>query len=105
MQYKTIVHELIQEQPDLLAKLTSSNSLLSTINQLAKELRENHLSTVEHLLPARPGTSELQVRSEAMETAVHELRNLLRMQIPANDSSPMSLDDAIAFIQRRSPQS
>ena len=35
MQYKTIVLELIEERPGLHEELKSSNSLLSTVNQMA----------------------------------------------------------------------
>ena len=49
MQYKTIVLELLQQNPELHASLTSNSSLLSTMNQFAIQLRENHLAIIEKL--------------------------------------------------------
>ena len=103
MQYQTIVLELIQDRPLLQNKLITSNSLLSTTEQLAAELRENHLQILSQLQQAEPNQSSIQHRSEAMEIAVNQLIESLDDNQESEASETFSLDGAMTYIKRHTP--
>ena len=97
MHYKTIVLELLEQQPALHAELRSSGSLLSTMNQLAAVLRDLHLQTLADLRTARPSESQPLLSSEALELAVHDLRQTLS----PDRSESFSLDEAMLYLTSR----
>jgi hypothetical protein len=101
MQYKTITLELIQDRPELHQQLTSSRTLLSTVNQLAGLLRAVHLTTIEQLRSTRPQVSPQQLSSEAMELALQQLEEALAL--PSQPDEAFSLDLAIAYLRRHTP--
>jgi hypothetical protein len=105
MQYKTIVLELLQLNSELHSNLVSSNSLTSTLNQLAIQLRENHLAIMEEIRQAHPNSSEHQLKSEAMEIAVETLQNLLSKTPQEVESAKSILDDAMNYLRRQAPPS
>lgn len=97
MQYKTIVHELLQQQTELHEKLRLTRRLLPTIEAYAKELKASHEEWKETLSEARPGSDPIQIASEAMEMAVKELEDRLQTASQGNDHEAVSLDAAMAF--------
>lgn len=56
MQYKTIVLELLQEQPELHNQLQASRTLLWALDQYALALKASHESWMEQIGRRRPGS-------------------------------------------------
>jgi hypothetical protein len=52
---------------------------------------------------ARPESKPGQISSEALELAVQDLRDLLTEESPPDDTEPLSLDAAMAFLRRHTP--
>ena len=77
MQYKTIVLELLQQRTELHEQLRLTRRLRPTMESLAVELRELHLSWKETLSQANPGSDPSQISSEAMELALKGLEDHL----------------------------
>jgi len=103
MQYKTIVHELLQQQTELHEHLRLTRRLLPTIESCARELKASHQTWQETLSQAKPGSDPSQISSEAMEMAMQELEGRLSAASLADDPEALSLDAAMAFV--RSPTS
>jgi hypothetical protein len=103
MRYKTITLELLQDRPAFYDQLISNQTLLSTLERLAEELRTYHHAWQDLLLAAKPGSDPSQIASEAMELAIQQLVELLPSEYPAVEMQPLTLDAAMAFISRHSP--
>ena len=99
MQYKTIAHELLQQQTELHEKLRRTRRLLPTIEAHARELKGSHEEWTETLSQAWPGSDPSQIANEAMEMAVKELEDRLRSESQDNDHEPLSLDGAMSFVR------
>ena len=54
MQYKTIIHEMLQERPQLREQLRKSHKLLPTLELYARELKTSHEAWKEMLAQVRP---------------------------------------------------
>lgn len=102
MQYKTIVLELIQRQPELHERLRESRTLLATMDRLAFELKDRHDFWMEHLSRAKPDSDRSQLSSEALEIALKELEADLPSVSRADEDGP-SLDGAMAYLRRHTP--
>ena len=98
MQYKTIVHELLQQHTELHEHLRLTRRLLPTIETYAKDLKASHEEWKETLSEARPGSNPIQISSEAMEMAVQEMEDRLQNESQTNDEA-LSLDAAMAFLR------
>ena len=81
MKYKTIVLELLEQQPELYERLRSQQQLLATLDRYALDLKASHESVKESLAQARPGSDPIQVASEAMEIAIQELIDRLNGEV------------------------
>ncbi|MGE3778700.1 MAG: hypothetical protein AB7F89_16070 [Pirellulaceae bacterium] len=104
MQYKTIILELIQQQPELHEQLRTSRTLLSTLDQLAIRLREHHLALTEQFRRHQPQADETQLSNQAMEIAVRQFEEALSKPPESDEPEPeLSLDAAMAYIKRHSP--
>jgi len=103
MRYKTIVLELIGLRPGLHERLASSGRLGSTMEELARQLRDRHLQLIEQLRRVRPKSADVQLSSEAMEIAVHELELDLDSESPENNEAVFSLDAAMAYVRKHTP--
>jgi hypothetical protein len=101
MMYKTIALEMIQERPELYEQLRSSKRLLPTMDSYAIELKALHEEWKERLNQAKPGRYPSQVASEALEMAIDEFQEHLPSGSATDEAEPLSLDDAMSFIQRR----
>ena len=99
MQYKTIVLELLKERTELHEQLRLTRRLLPTLETCARELKASHESWKETLSQLRPGSDPSQIASEAMELALKELEDRLPSVSPPDDREPLSLDQAMAFVQ------
>lgn len=102
MQYKTIILELLQQQPELHEQLRATRTLLSTLDQLAIQLRAHHLDLANHLRRQRPQTDATQLSNEAMEIAVNQFEQALATTSVADDPET-SLDQVMAYIKRHTP--
>ena len=70
MQYKTIILELLESRTAYHQQLVSSKQLLSTMNQLATQLRSRHLQQLSLLEQQQPNRSLDALKSEALEVAL-----------------------------------
>jgi hypothetical protein len=99
MFYKTIILELLQQRPEIHEQLRMSRRLLTTVEFYAKELKNSHEAWKETLREERPGSDPTQIASEALEMALKDLEERLPSGSP-DDSTPLSLNEAMAFIRR-----
>jgi hypothetical protein len=103
MQYKTIVLQLLEQQPEMYEQLRKKRDLLATVELYADVLKRKHEAWKDALSPARPGSDPKQIASEALEVALEELKNCLASQARPGESKPLSLDEAMEFLRRRTP--
>ena len=99
MQYKTIVHELLQLRPQMHEQLRKDRKLLTTMEFYAKELKESHEAWEETLGQERPGSDRSQIRSEALELALRELEDRLPSASQTGEEEAISLDEAMAYLR------
>lgn len=101
MQYRTIVLGLIHRHPQTYQQLCSSRRLLPTADLYAEQLKATHQSWKGRLSKANPHCNSLQLEGESLELAIRDLENYLVAHFQANESDPLSLDAAMAFLRRR----
>jgi len=70
MNYKTIVLQLLEENPEIYEQLRGQRQVSTVMEHYAHELRTLHLAWKETLTQAIPDTSTDQIASEAMERAL-----------------------------------
>ena len=99
MQYKTIILELLQQQPQMYDQLRKERKLLPTVELYARELKTSHEAWKETLSQERPGRNQSQIASEALEMALQELEDRLPPASQHSDSEALSLDAAMASIR------
>ena len=97
MQYKTMALELLRERTELYEQLRLMHRVLPTLETLATELKASHEKWQQTLSAAKPDSQPNQIASEALELALEELADRLPTASPPNE--PLSLDNAMAFIQ------
>jgi len=102
MQYKTIILELLQQQPRMYEQFRKDRSLLETLERCAQVLKTNHEAWKEVLRQAKPASDPNQIASEALELALAQLEDLPGAS-PPKGPEPLSLDEAMAFIRRQTP--
>ena len=98
MQYKTIVHELLQQHTELYEQLRLTRRLKPTLETCAKELKASHEAWKDQLSQARPGSDPSQIASEALELAIQELEDRLPSG-PVDENETLSLDQAMAHLR------
>lgn len=103
MQYKTIILELLQQRTELHEQLRTNRTLLPTLESLASELKARHEAWKVNLLQARPESEPIQIASEALELALHEIESRLPCESNPDESETLSLDGAMAFLRRHTP--
>ncbi len=99
MQYMTIIHELLQQQPRTHEQLRKSRKLLATVERYAKELKASHEAWKKMLEPLRPGSHPVQIASEALEIALKETEHHLPSD-SQEETEPLFLDAAMLFLRR-----
>ena len=102
MQYKTIILELLRQQPQLHEQLRQSDTLLETLNEQALQLKARHLEWLAVLMEATPGSEPNQLTGAAFELARSEWEECLATDSLPVDFEPLSLDDAMKFLRRHS---
>jgi hypothetical protein len=100
MQYKTIVLQMLEQQPELYDQLRQQRRMLPVMEHYARELRVLHLAWMETLNQAVPDSDPSQIASEAMERALKDLEDRLPIGTPADGQEALSLDEAMAYIRR-----
>jgi hypothetical protein len=103
MQYKTIIHGLLQQQAEMCAQLRKSHLLLPALELYARELKTSHEAWMEMLLQMRPGSDKGQVAGEALEIALKEMEEHLASASSRKGNEAQVLDAAMLFV--RSPTS
>jgi len=103
MQYKTIIHGLLQQQPQMHDQLRKSRQLLPALELYARELKTSHEAWMEMLLQMRPASDKSQVAGEALELALKEMEEHLASVSSRNGNVAQVLDAAMMFV--RSPTS
>ena len=103
MQYKTIVYELLQQRHQMHEQLRKERKLLATMELHAMVLKTSHEAWKEVLSQAKPGSDPSQIASEALEMALRELEDRLPAESLQEDET-LSLNAAMAFIRRHTPQ-
>ena len=102
MQYKTIVLELLQQQTELHEQLRLNRRLFPTMEALAKDLKARHETWKQELQALQPSSDPTQISSEALEMALHEVESRLHSESLQDATEPLSLDQAMAYIQKHS---
>jgi hypothetical protein len=103
MLYKSIVLELLQDQPDLYEQLRSTKRLLPALDTYAIDLKASHEESIQQLAQARPGSDSRQIASEALEIAVQNLQDLLHSASSKDETEHMALDGAMSYLLRHTP--
>jgi hypothetical protein len=100
MQYKTIVLQLLEQQPEIYHQLRKKRQMLPAMEHYAGELRTLHLAWKATLSQAAPDSDPSQIASEALERALKDLEDRLQSGSPQEGLEALSLDQAMAFIRR-----
>jgi hypothetical protein len=101
MQYKTIIHELLQQRPQMREQLRKSRKLLPTLELYAHELKTSHEAWQQMLSQMRPDSDRSQIASEAMEMALKEMEDRLPSESLRDGNEAQFLDAAMLFLRRR----
>ena len=103
MHYKTIIMELINDQPELAVQLRGRKQMLATIETYAMELKNRHEACKRDLSQTRPGSHSSQIASEALELAIEEIRDRLASASVTDEEDALSLEAAMGYLRRHSP--
>ena len=103
MHYKTIALELLRQYPETYQKLRRSKSVLPALDRYASDLKASHEEWTAQLLGSNPGSNPVQIGSEALEIAIHELKERFRSDSPPSEADGFPLDDAMNFLRRHTP--
>jgi hypothetical protein len=103
MHYKTIIMELINDQPELAVQLRGKKQMLATIETYAMVLKNRHEAWKEELSQTRPGSHSSQIASEALELALEEIRDRLASASVTDEDDAPSLEAAMGYLHRHSP--
>ena len=104
MQYKTIVMELLEQNPELHNQLKQNQKLLETIDAMALELKSNHEQMIAELVEQQPDDAYSVICSQATEIAIAELQQRLAPMSEQETGEAMSLDQIIASVMQHSPR-
>ena len=74
MHYKTMILELLRQQPAFYRQLRQDQAVLPALDRYARELKASHEAWMGQLCQTKPGSDPLQVKSQALEIALRELR-------------------------------
>jgi hypothetical protein len=102
MHYKTIVLQLLHQRTELYEHLRQSHRLLLALETYSTALKASHETWKETLAKAKPDSDPIQIASEALEMALSELEDRLPPASPPDETEPLSLDKAMAFVRSHS---
>jgi hypothetical protein len=103
MHYKTIVMELIDDQPELAVRLRGKKRMPATLETYAMALKTRHEAWKQELSHRKPSSHPSQIASEALELAIEELRDRLASASATDETETLFLDAAMAYLRRHSP--
>jgi hypothetical protein len=103
MHYKTIILELLEQYPEIYQELSTKRKLLQAVELYAMRLKTSHETWKDLLFQAKPGSEENQIASEALELALKETEDSFPSPSHSKDGEAPSLEEAMAFIRRRTP--
>lgn len=99
--YKTIVLELLQQRPELQEQLRRRRMLLTALEFYARELKDLHEASMEHLSATGSGGDPSQ---EALEVALKELQEGCLPDASSQEESVRpSVEDLLAFLRSHTP--
>ncbi len=104
MRYKTIMLELIQEYPEIHDRLRCNRVLVPTLTVFAYQLKMSHEAWKDTLCRTTPGCKRHQVAGEALELAIMEMKNHLRMESGPAEDVPDSAPAVMVFTRNRKPR-
>ncbi len=90
MRYKSMMLELLEEYPALHDLLRRDRTLLATMEAWAVKLRDQHLSWIEMLRLKHPASDPTQRASEALELAVRDIQDRLRVEFSLSEQEPLA---------------
>lgn len=102
MLFKTVVHELIQENRPLYRDLRRTRRLMRVINRLSEELRQRHQAWIYDLKELNPEIPANHISSAAFELALQEIQGHLHSASSENDLELDHLESAIQFLRNHS---
>ena len=100
MHYKTIIHEFLQQRPEMREHLRKNRQLLPTLERFARELKTSHEAWMELLSQLRPGSDRSQIASEALELALKETEDRLPSASYQDGKEAQLLDATMLFLRR-----
>jgi hypothetical protein len=100
MHYKTIIMELLEQRPRIREELRQSRKLLPTLEFYASELKDSHDDWKDRLQQSKPDSDPSQIASQAMELALKDLQDHLPSESNQHETEALSLDRAMAHINR-----
>ena len=103
MHYKTIIMELINDQPELAVQLRGRKQMLATIETYSMELKNRHEAWTKELSQTRPGSHSSQIASEALELAIAQIRDRLASASVTDEDDALSLEAAMGYLRRHMP--
>lgn len=103
MQYKTIVLEMLHDQPYLYEELRSSKRLLTAMESYAQELKAIHEACKKQLVQSSPQADYRLIESEALELAIQALLERLPCASLKAAAAPISLDAAMNQLRAHTP--
>lgn len=101
MHYKSICLELLKQRPTLHERLRRQRKLLTVLNSLARDLKSRHEAQQVRLSRSSARIDPSQIEAAALEIALREMEDRLRIAFPEGESESLSLDAGIAFIRNR----
>jgi hypothetical protein len=104
MLYKTIVLELLKQNPKHYTQLRTKRMVLPTLNRYARKLKASHETWKDRLTTKSPGSDEKQLASEALELALQEMESCLGSELPTNLDAPRSPGEAMAIRRGKPPR-
>ena len=102
--YKTIALRLLEARPDIHDRHRRSRSMLRAVDHYAHQLKARHEAWKGQLARTRPGSSESQISSEALEIAIQEVEGGLTCgDLPEGNPLP-PIDEATGLTPDDKPQ-
>ena len=99
MHYKTIIHELLEQRPQVREKLRQSRQLLAATERYAQELKTSHEAWKQMLTQARPRSEPSQIASEALELALKGMQERLPSESADQSTAGQVLEAAMLFLR------
>jgi len=102
MLYKTIVLELLQLEEEIYSILLRHRTLMPTLDRYAMELKNIHDTWINRLTRQSPAGDPTLLSSEALELAIRDVQNRLRIEYLSDQDETTFLDGAMATMRAHS---